>query len=369
MSLDTDTLATDAGARSGGPPQALKVIDADVHPSVKTVADLKPWMSAEHWEMLYTFGGGARTPFGYPKAVPYAHRVDARPADGSVAGSDFELLRDQYLDPLNIEYAMLNPLRSSGQGVVHPDLAVSMCRATNEWLVAHWTSRDRRLKASVVVPFEQPEAAAAEVRHWGSHPDFAQVLVLTRAREPLGSRRYWPIYAEAVRQGLPVAVHVFGMPGHPSVPGGWPSYYMEEMTSHAAASQAMVTSFIVEGVFEAFPTLKIISLEGGFAWAPALAWRLDRLFERFRKEVPHLRMRPSEYMRRNVYLSTQPMEEPPDARHLRDVVNWAGPDRLLFSSDYPHWDFDDPARAIRTAFGRDAQAKILSGNARGVYRL
>jgi predicted TIM-barrel fold metal-dependent hydrolase len=368
MSLDS-VLERDAAARPAPQRAAQKIIDVDVHPSVKSIADLKPWLSAEHWEMLKTFGGGSHVPFGYPKAVPDAHRVDARPADGSVAGSDYELLRDQYLEPLNIEYAMLSPLRDTGQGFTHPDLAVAVCRATNEWLRDYWTSRDMRLKASIVVPLGQPDEAAKEIAHWGRHPDFAQVLLLTRTADPLGNRRYWPIYREAVKQGLPVAIHVFGAPGHPSTPGGWPSFYLEEMTSHAAACQAMVASLIVEGVFEEFPTLDVVSLEGGFAWAAPLAWRMDRLYDKFRAEVPHLQLKPSEYLRRNLYFATQPIEEPPDPRHLIDSVKWLGADRLMFSSDYPHWDFDEPTRAITAAFGRDAQAGILNGNARKVYRL
>lgn len=367
--MSLETAQAERPAATDEPRVTQKVIDVDVHPSVRSIADLRPWLPVEHWEMLESFGGGVRTPFGYPKAVPDAHRVDARPADGSVAGSDFELLRDQYLEPLNIEYAMLSPLRSSGQGVSHPALAVSVCRATNEWLRDHWTSRDRRLKASIVVPIEQPDEAAKEIAHWGNHPDFAQVLLLTRTSDPLGNRRYWPIYQEAVRQGLPIAIHVFGAPGYPATPGGWPSFYLEEMTSHAAACQAMVASLVIEGVFEAFPTLNVVSLEGGFVWAGPLAWRMDRLFERFRAEVPHLKLRPSEYLKRNLYFATQPMEEPPNRRHLLDAVAWIGTDRLLFSSDYPHWDFDDPLRAISAAFGREAQAQILNGNARSVYRL
>jgi predicted TIM-barrel fold metal-dependent hydrolase len=131
----------------------------------------------------------------------------------------------------------------------------------------------------------------------------------------------------------------------------------------------MVASLVIEGVFETFPTLRVVSLEGGFVWAAPLAWRMDRLFERYRGEVPHLKLKPSEYIRRNFYLATQPMEEPTNRRHLTDAVKWIGTDRLLFSSDYPHWDFDDPVRAITAAFGRDAQSQILNGNARAVYRL
>ena len=73
-----------------------------------------------------------------------------------------------------------------------------------------------------------------------------------------------------------------------------------------------------------------------------LAWRLDKLYERMRSEVPHLGKRPSEYIRRHIWVTTQPMEEPEDRQHLFDTMEWIGWDRLLFASDYPHWDFDDP---------------------------
>ena len=71
--------------------------------------------------------------------------------------------------------------------------------------------------------------------------------------------------------------------------GGWPSYYIEEMVGHAQCQQAVLTSLIFEGVFERFPTLKVVLVEAGFAWAPAHAWRMDRQFAKLRKEVPHLK--------------------------------------------------------------------------------
>ncbi len=344
------------------------IIDADVHPCVRELADLKPFMSAEHWEILNTFGAGARTPIGYPKAVPEAHRADAKPADGGMAGSSYEMMRDQYLEPLNIEYSLLSPLRQTGQSAPNPELSRALARAINHWQVETWTSRDKRLRASIVIPFEQPEAAVAELEKWADHPDFAQVLLLTRTREPLGRQHYWPIYQAAADRGLPVAIHVFGSPGHPSTPGGWPSFYVEEMTSHSAACQGMVASFIIEGVFEAIPNLNVISLEGGFGWVPPLTWRMDRLFERFRQEVPHLKMKPSEYLRRNFYFATQPVEEPSQRQHLIDTIDWIGTDRLLFSSDYPHWDFDDPANALPKTLGEVNRAKIFRGNGLGLYR-
>jgi hypothetical protein len=125
----------------------------------------------------------------------------------------------------------------------------------------------------------------------------------------------------------------------------------------------------MEGVFERFPKLKVVIIEGGFAWLPALTWRLDKLFERMRSEVPHLKRRPSEYIREHIWLTTQPMEEPKDPRQLLDVMEWIGWDRLLFASDYPHWDFDDPFRAFPAALSRERLQQILTGNGKAVYRL
>lgn len=370
MSLD-ETVRVRPGAPAeddAATPVLAGVIDADVHPTLGRKEELKHYLPKRFWDHLETFGAGGRAGGPYPKAVPEAHRQDAAPPNG-MAGSDLDFMRAQYLDPLGIRYAIMAPLRYSGQAETNPDLACAVVRAMNEWQVDRWTSRDSRMKASVLVPIEQPEEAAREIEHWADHPDFAQVLLLTRTGDPLGRRRYWPIFEAAERNGFPVAVHVFGSPGHPSTPGGWPSFYLEEMTSHSAACQGMLASMAIEGLFERFPGLKVISLEGGFAWLPAFEWRLDTHFERFRAEVPHLKRRPSEYLRGQLFVATQPIEEPEKRKHLLDIVNEVGVDRLLFSSDYPHWDFDDPARALPQRLGKAAIEKICSGNALGVYKL
>ena len=63
------------------------------------------------------------------------------------------------------------------------------------------------------------------------------------------------------------------------------------------------------------------------------------------------------------------MEEPADRRHLLDTMDCIGWDRIVFSSDYPHWDFDDPFRAFPAAIPRERVRQILSANGRAVYWL
>src|SRR3546814_12511243 len=73
---------------------------------------------------------------------------------------------------------------------------------------------------------------------------------------------------------------------------------------------------IFEGVFERLPNLKLVLVESGFAWLPPLSWRLDKLALRMRDETPHLSMLPSEYIRRQAWLTPQPMEEPEPRKHI-----------------------------------------------------
>ena len=208
------------------------------------------------------------------------------------------------------------------------------------------------------MPYDDAEAAAREIDKRADDPAYAQVFMLTRSAEPAGrNRRYWPIYAAAERHGLPVGMHVFGASGHPYTGAGWPSYYIEESAGHSTSCQTVVTSLVMEGVFERFPKLKVVIIEGGFAWLPALTWRLDKLFERMRSEVPHLKRR-AVGIHPRAHLASPPSRWRSQRTPGSSSTSWSGSagTGLLFASDYPHWDFDDPFRAFPAGLPRGAYA-------------
>jgi len=347
------------------------VIDCDIHPKASLEA-LRPYLSNRWWDYLQTYGLRSRHGFAkgypYPKGSPQAARRDAWPPGGGLPGSDLDFMRAQHLDPYGIEFGVMNPLSPSGQGEQNPELSAALASAVNDWQIDAMSAREPRLKASIVVPYEDGEAARAEIHKRAVRGDYVQVLLLSRTAEALGRRRYWPIYEAAVEHGLPVGIHVFGYGGLAITNTGWPSFYLEETTENATSSQALVTSFIMEGVFARYPGLKIVLIETGFAWLPALGWRLDKIWKRLKDEVPHVTRAPSELIHEHFWVSTQPMEETENEDHLLEVMDWIGWDRILFASDYPHWDFDDPFVALPPSLDQEKRSQIYSGNARALYR-
>jgi predicted TIM-barrel fold metal-dependent hydrolase len=352
--------------------QKLSIIDVDIHPKTD-YADLKPYLGQRWWDHLQTFGTrqghGFQIGFGYPKGQPQASRRDSWPPGGGLPASNLDFMRKQYLDAYPIEYAMMLPLSPTGQGEQNEGFAIAMATAANEFQVEGWHARDKRQLPAIVVPYENAQASRAEIRRRAADKRFVQVMFRSRTYEAMGKKRYWPIYEAAVEAGRPVAVHVFGTSSRAPTSTGWPSYYIEDMAEHACTCQTHVTSLILEGVFEAFPDLKVVMVEGGFGWMPSLGWRLDQCWKRLKSEVPHLKMAPSEYLRRYFWVSTQPMEEPERPEQLIDLMEWIGWDRIMYSSDYPHWDFDDPLRVFPREIPADKRAMIYAGNARKLYGL
>ena len=90
-----------------------------------------------------------------------------------------------HLDPLGLEAAILNVV-SGIHAVYDPYLATALCSATNRWLAEEWFARDKRLRGSLLVPFQHPEEAVAEIERHAGDKRFVQILALAMGEMPLG---------------------------------------------------------------------------------------------------------------------------------------------------------------------------------------
>jgi predicted TIM-barrel fold metal-dependent hydrolase len=364
----TETISRTAVSPTRPAETTRAIIDCDVHHYIPSIRALLPYMPLR-WQR-YVEESGFQGPIGspYPKGSPGAARIDAIPPNG-VAGSDLPFLREQLLDTWGIEVAILNCLYNLW-AVQNEDFALALARAVNDWTLAEWLEKEPRLRASIVVPINNAELAAAEIDRLGDHPGFVQVLLPVRSEAPYGRRRFRPLFAAAARHDLPVGIHFGGTSGYPITACGWPSYYIEDHTAMSQAFQAQVVSMVCEGLFEEFPRLRVALLEGGFAWLPSLMWRLNKNWKGLRREVPWVQRLPSETIREHIRLTTQPMEEPEDPKHFLALLEMLGSDDLLmFATDYPHWDFDAPDQAFPVPLPPALERKIFIENARAVYRL
>jgi predicted TIM-barrel fold metal-dependent hydrolase len=349
----------------------LRVVDCDIHPAMNSWTEVHPFLEKRWIDHLSIYGSHLRHAFSealsHPRMSPDAARVDAYPEEGGPPGSSLELMREQHLDANGVEKGVLIPLRWNPGSQRNLDFGAALSHAMNSWQAERWVASEERLRASILVSQEDTVASVKEIELRARDPRFVQVLLLPRTDEPLGRRRYWPILEAAARNNLPVAIHVGGTGGHPSTGGGWPSYYMEEHHAVAETMQAVVVSLVVEGVFGRFPQLRVVIMEGGLGWIPSLSARLDKHWARLRSEVPHLTRKPSDYIREHLWFTTQPMEEPESASQLSDLFDRIGWDRLLFSTDYPHWDFDDPRYAFKMPMSDAQRDQLLFSNAQAFY--
>jgi predicted TIM-barrel fold metal-dependent hydrolase len=357
-----------------------RLIDCDIHYLPRSENDWLPYLEPRWREFIESPGEGRSVPISgqfisVTEQQDGVFRLDSFPADGAPPGSDYGVMREQYLDRFPVEAALLT--KSAGPTSSNGDLVTAICRAWNEFLREEWLDGqdDPRLFGAVFVPTHDPQSGAAELRRAAAHPKFAAAH-LFHAIGPFGHSIYDPIYAAAAEMDVPIYVHgatgeISGADAPPASGGAVLHYRLEMFASLHHPMAHHLTSMIVHGAFERFPDLRLIVAEEGIAWLPWLMTQLDANYELMKLESRWVRRRPSEYLRRHLGVSTQPIEASIDDRdrlvsYLETVEGVE--DLICFSSDYPHWDADEPT-FIGTILPNAWHDKIFYENARRLLRL
>jgi uncharacterized protein len=139
---------------------------------------------------------------------------------------------------------------------------------------------------------------------------------------------------------------------------------------HPLAMMTNLTSMMHTGMPARFPDLKIVFTEAGIAWVPMMMWRMDRNHAEYRRVVPFLKERPSDYIKRQMWFCTQPYEEPQIAQQfIETMLMYDGVDRTLFASDWPHHDFDHPQSILSLPMSVEQRRKVMGENAVKLFKL
>jgi predicted TIM-barrel fold metal-dependent hydrolase len=258
------------------------------------------------------------------------------------------------------------------------DFATIQCRAYNDWASDHTQEGEGRLFAAAAIPpMHEPEdvaGVAAEIRRVAELPGMVSVFARPNPAvdwRPFNDPVYDPIWQAAQDTGLPIALHPFLAPdlpgaclglrlGRPRNPDGsyvdnWDPFSPSNVTDREVASRRSVlfTQAIANpvdvmssiayltagGVCERFPDAKFIFLEANGGWLVPWLERLDHHCKKFQWEVEDLTMLPSEYFKRQCWISFDPDEAMMAVTAQSPLV---GADRIIWASDYPHPDAKFP---------------------------
>ncbi|TMC51287.1 MAG: amidohydrolase [Chloroflexi bacterium] len=302
--------------------------------------------------------------------------------------------RLEALVPDRIQQSVIYPTIMLGiAGIADPDFAAAQAAAYNGWIADYCAHAPDRLFAVGVVPQQEVELAVREIHHCR---ELGHVAVFLRPNPMVEGTRlcdpmYDPLWRACEETGLPVGFHPYLLA---DVPGtcrslglatvsfdadmaqvgqsvGLGNIYFSQAIANPFDMMLTATYLISGGVLERFPTLRCIFLEANGGWLVPWLERLDHHKEVFGWDVPHLSLMPSEYFRRQCWISFDADEEflAPTARSPL-----CGADRIIWASDFPHPDAKFPGvteeLAEATASLTEMQRRRIFGeNAVELYSL
>jgi predicted TIM-barrel fold metal-dependent hydrolase len=272
---------------------------------------------------------------------------------------------------MGIDYQIVFPTPMLNLGL-HPvpSVEVGLARAYARWMSERLLAGNPEIKTMLYLPFGDPKECLRIIEDFGDLPGVVGFMVTSVRHRPVWDEEYVPLYDAIQETGKPLGFHAaFNWIGDRTMESlnrflsvhaiGFPLYNMIHLTN-----------WIVNGIPERFPRLKVLWIESGLAWLPFLMQRLDHEYVMRPSEAPLLKRKPSEYVR-DMFFTTQPLEVYDDLDVLEMTVKMLdGENKLLYASDYPHWDFDTPARIYDLPFlSEQGRRNILGSNAAGLFGL
>lgn len=285
-------------------------------------------------------------------------------------------------ETLAIDEPIVNPGINNLPRQHHPVLKNGICQAANDYMLDNFA--DEGVYTSMMVPKWDPAYAAAEIERLGGEDNIVAAYSWFDPKTPWGSERFDPVFETLVEHDLPLLLH--GSLAY------WPqqSYIGDEMMTwteilgfdwpiHGIVN---VVNMIMRGVFDRFPNLNVVLQEAGHWWVPFVRYRMDEFYEMHPDDIKitprkhaagerYLQRTPSEYLRDNVYLCTQPFALPRNSSEATNMLELSlAEEMFVYSSDWPHQTLDPPTWFYTSrAFDDELRQSVLHENAEDILRL
>ncbi len=298
--------------------------------------------------------------------IPHQARLGepVEPANGE--HRDLTLIR-RALDSMGIALQVVFPQPMLEIGLhPNPEVETELIMAYNRWFTDRILAVEPRVKSMLALPFSNPEMCLRAIQEFGEKRGVVGFLITSQRNAGVFQNAYMPVYRELEERGLPLGFHA----GPDYAVGKQLNRFVSvHALSFVTCNMIHMANWIMNGLPERFPALNVIWIESGLAWLPFMMQRLDNEYLMRQSDAPLLRKLPSEYIR-EMYFTSQPMERT-NMRLLEATMEAINAEtQLLYSSDWPHWDFDVPARVADLPFlSEQAKRNILGENARRLFHL
>lgn len=216
-----------------------------------------------------------------------------------------------------------------------PELLAAICRAYNDWSLDYCSAAPRRLLMAAMLPVQAPDLAVAEAQRISEKGASAFYL----RPNPVAGRNLHhpdnePLWSALEAIGKPVCIHDSGSPYWPSYGDRMETHTSGHIIAHPFEAMVAMMSLIWFGVIERHPGLRILHVEADAGWLPYWLQRQEQHVDfSGNAEHPELKLRPTEYFKRNFLVAARG-----DERTLPAVCELVGDDYVTFNTDYPHPD-------------------------------
>lgn len=368
--------------------RGFRVLDSDMH--IMEPPDLWQRYIAAEFKTMAPVGRTSENVrdlgLSFPGGEPTSQRTSGTPHRGHNYERNQDLYREhsargwspevqlEAMDVEGLDIAVLFPSR--GLSVLTlPDLdprfAAAIARAYNDWMYDFCQADPARLLGAGMISVYDINDAVAEVHRSIEDLGFKSVFV----RSNIVNGKNWhdayyaPLWSALERLGVPLAFHeASGSRSHQTAEHFDPNFGLRRIYAQPFEQMQGLGSFAAGGIFARHPDLTVAFLEANCSWAPWLLWRMDEAYE-MEGDVfmPDLTMAPSEYFKRQCYVSVEPDEGP--AKYMIDAF---GSDRIVFSTDYPHGDSRYPNSVeafLDLPLSEEDKRKVLWDNCAQLYSI
>ena len=354
------------------------IVDVDAHHyENENFGEILPFMENEVLRQL-TLSGRTKNRhtilpggFGYQDMGGRVTRYPMRSSEKTPGGKLRDVqLGHRWMDAMSVDYSCLFPSGMLNVGM-HPqkEMEVDLCWAYNRWLTEKvLPESDNRFYSMLCLPFSDPDAALRHIEAFGDRKHVGGFMVTTVRNLPVHDNAYMKVYRAMEERGLVLSFHS-GPNWNEPIFRSCNRFLSVHALGFTWYNILHLTNWVINGLGERFPKLPVIWIESGLAWVPFLMQRLDHEYMLRTSECPLLKKKPSDYMR-DMYYSSQPMEVQ-DMGALECTFRMINAEtQLLYSSDYPHWDFDLPSTIYDLPFvSEKGKHNILGGTAARLFKL